>query len=46
MAENTKKEWTPPQLLVLGDVKTLTLAKNKHFGVSDGFVFNNTPISG
>jgi hypothetical protein len=42
-----KKEWTQPQLTVLGDVETLTLAtKNKSFGVSDGFLFNNQPISG
>jgi hypothetical protein len=41
-----KKQWTQPQLMTLGDVKELTLAKNKNFGVSDGFLFNNTPISG
>jgi hypothetical protein len=41
-----KKEWSQPQLVVLGDVKDLTLAKVKNFGSSDGFVFNNTPISG
>lgn len=46
MAENGKQEWSPPKLIVLGDVKELTLAKNKHFGTSDGFLFNNTPISG
>jgi hypothetical protein len=45
--ENNKKEWAQPQLTVLGDVKELTLAgKNKHYGVSDGFMFNNAPISG
>ena len=42
----SKKEWSLPQLVVLGDVKDLTLDKSKHFGTSDGFVFNNTPISG
>ncbi|HLK51574.1 MAG TPA: hypothetical protein VKT49_25715 [Bryobacteraceae bacterium] len=41
-----KKQWMQPQLIVLGDVKDLTLAKDKHFGTSDGFLFNNTPISG
>jgi len=41
-----KKQWAQPQLLVLGDVKDLTQAKNKHFGTSDGYLFNNTPISG
>jgi len=41
-----KKEWTQPRLVVLGDVRDLTLAKTKHFGVSDGFIMNNTPISG
>ncbi len=46
MIENSKQQWTQPQLIVLGDVKELTLTKDKHFGVSDGFVFNNTPISG
>jgi hypothetical protein len=41
-----KKQWSQPQLVVLGDVKELTMAKNKHFGTSDGFLFNNVPISG
>lgn len=44
--QDNKKQWTQPKLVVLGDVKDLTLAKVKNFGVSDGFVFNNTPISG
>jgi hypothetical protein len=46
MTEEKKKQWTAPELKILGDVKELTLAKSKHFGSSDGFVFNNTPISG
>jgi hypothetical protein len=46
MRESSKKEWTQPQLILLGDVKELTLAKNKHYGVTDGFLFNNVPISG
>jgi hypothetical protein len=41
-----KKQWSQPQLVVLGDVKELTMAKDKHFGTSDGFLFNNVPISG
>ena len=41
-----KKQWSQPQLVVLGDVKELTMVKSKHFGTSDGFLFNNTPISG
>jgi hypothetical protein len=46
MTEQNKKQWNQPQLKVLGDVESLTLAKVKNFGASDGFVFNNTPISG
>ena len=47
MTEPIKKlEWSQPQLTVLGDIETLTLAKNKNYGVSDGFLFNNQPISG
>jgi hypothetical protein len=52
--DEQRKQWTPPQLSVLGDVKELTLhrhkdfgdPKNKRFGTSDGFVFSNAPISG
>lgn len=43
---NNKKEWKQPELTVLGNVETLTLSKNKSFGTSDGYLFNNTPISG
>jgi hypothetical protein len=46
MTQNEKKEWKQPELTVLGNVETLTLAKSKQFGTSDGFVFNNTGISG
>jgi hypothetical protein len=47
MTEATnKKEWTQPRLTVLGDVETLTLAKDKHFGGADGFLFENQSISG
>lgn len=56
MRDDQKRQWTQPQLVVLGDVRELTLhrhrehdvgdPKNKHFGTSDGFVFTNTPISG
>lgn len=38
--------WTTPALTVYGDVTELTLAKEKHRGVSDGFTFNGVPISG
>jgi len=41
-----KKEWNQPQLTVLGDVETLTLAKNKRMGGADGFLFENNSISG
>lgn len=46
MTEPQKKEWNQPQLTVLGDVETLTLAKNKQFGGADGFLFENQSISG
>lgn len=42
-----KKQWTKPQLTVLGDVETLTLTlKDKKFGATDGFTFQSNPISG
>ncbi len=42
-----KKQWSQPQLTVLGDVETLTLTlKDKKFGSSDGFTFQSNPISG
>jgi len=42
-----KKQWTQPQLTVLGDVETLTLQmKDKKYGTSDGFTFLSNPISG
>jgi hypothetical protein len=46
MTEPTKKQWSQPQLRVLGDVESLTLVKNKNFGPTDGFMFVNAPISG
>ncbi len=47
MTEQTKKQWTRPELKVLGDVETLTLTpKTKNYGTSDGFIFNNQGISG
>jgi hypothetical protein len=41
-----QKDWVTPELTVYGDAATLTLVKNKHMGVSDGYTFNGTPISG
>jgi hypothetical protein len=41
-----KKEWNQPQLTILGDVETLTLAKSKTMGGADGFLFENNSISG
>ena len=47
MTEQTKMQWTQPQLKVLGDVETLTLApKVKNFGGNDGFILQNQSISG
>jgi hypothetical protein len=43
---NDQKVWTTPELTVYGDVTELTLVKDKHRGVSDGFTFNGVPISG
>jgi hypothetical protein len=45
MQQEQKREWTQPELTVLGNVETLTL-KNKVLGTTDGFVFNGVPISG
>jgi hypothetical protein len=41
-----QKAWETPTLVVYGDVATLTLTKDKHFGKTDGFTFNGVPISG
>jgi hypothetical protein len=42
-----KKQWAQPELKVLGDVETLTLApKVKTFGGNDGFILENQGISG
>ena len=41
-----KKAWEQPVLTTLGDVETLTLAKNKSFGGADGYLFENQSISG
>jgi hypothetical protein len=46
MTSNDQKTWETPNLTVYGDVATLTLAKNKHLGSSDGCTFNGVPISG
>jgi hypothetical protein len=46
MSSNDQKTWETPSLTMYGDVATLTLAKDKHMGVSDGFTFNGVPISG
>jgi hypothetical protein len=46
MNEHNKKEWTQPQLTVLGNVETLTLQKVKNFGGNDGFILQNQTISG
>lgn len=46
MQANDQKTWETPSLTVYGDAADLTLVKNKHVGVSDGFTFNGTPISG
>jgi hypothetical protein len=45
--DTQKKEWSQPQLTVLGNVETLTLApKVKNFGGADGFILENQSISG
>ena len=41
-----QKVWIEPSLTVYGDATELTLAKNKHNGISDGLTFNGVPISG
>ena len=46
MHVNAQKTWETPNLTVYGDAAALTLVKDKHVGVSDGFTFNGTPISG
>ncbi len=46
MTETRKKQWSQPQLKVLGDVESLTLGKNKSFGGNDGFMFQGQGISG
>lgn len=47
MTESTnKKEWSQPQLSVLGNVESLTLQKIKNFGGNDGFTLENQTISG
>ena len=46
--ENEKKTWNEPTLTVFGDVVTLTLARNKNFGMGDAFTFQaqTTRLSG
>lgn len=34
-----------PELVVIGSVSELTLDVNKTYGHSDGFMFNNVPIT-
>jgi hypothetical protein len=46
MTQPNKKEWSQPQLTVLGDVESLTLQKIKSFGGNDGFTLENATISG
>jgi hypothetical protein len=46
MSSSDQKTWETPSLTVYGDVATLTLTKDKHFGTTDGFTFNGVPISG
>jgi hypothetical protein len=47
MTEQTKKQWTQPELKDLGDIETLTLQpKVKNFGGNDGFILENQGISG
>jgi hypothetical protein len=42
-----KMQWTQPEVKVLGDVESLTLAdKVKNFGGNDGYIFENQTISG
>ena len=46
MTQPNKKEWSQPQLTVLGDVESLTLQKIKSVGGNDGFTLENATISG
>lgn len=46
MQATATKTWETPSLTVYGNAADLTLVKNKHVGVSDGFTFDGTPISG
>ncbi|HLK67787.1 MAG TPA: hypothetical protein VKU19_30355 [Bryobacteraceae bacterium] len=47
MTDTNKKQWSRPQLTVLGDVETMTLQpKVKNFGGNDGFILENQGISG
>lgn len=41
-----QQTWETPALTVYGDIVELTLVKDKHAGVTDGFTFNGVPISG
>lgn len=43
---NAQKTWETPDLTVYGDAAELTLVKNKHRGITDGFTFDGTPVSG
>lgn len=48
-AESTEKRvWNDPELIVFGDIETLTLAQNKNFGTGDAYTFQNqsTRLSG
>jgi len=47
VTDTNKKQWSRPQLTVLGDVETMTLQpKVKNFGGNDGFILENQGISG
>jgi hypothetical protein len=46
MSSSDQKTWETPGLTVYGDVATLTLAKDKQHGSTDGFTTNGIPISG
>ena len=46
MHNNVEKTWETPDITIYGDAAALTLVKSKHVGISDGFTFDGTPISG
>lgn len=44
-ALNNTPSYEPPRLTVIGAVYDLTQLRVKHFGPTDGFTFQGTPIS-